>query len=392
MELFKENKVNPVGGCLPILITIPLFVGFFAMLQSTAELRFAPFLWARTFPPPTRSATSSVPRSTSCPAHGRHHGDPDAPHPTPTTDNMQMKIMQFMPIIFTLFCYTFSCALALYSTVNGLFTIVQQLVVNKMKDEPVVWRQPPPVGRPRPREAREERHAQRRIEVGESLAGDFLAPESLKLAPTPTRPMAGHNKWSKVKRLKAVTDSRKGKVFSRISRDITLAAKAGGRRSRQQRPPAHPRPQGPRGQHARRQRRPRHQEGHRRAARRRVRGNHLRGLRPRRRRVHRQATTDNKTRAAQDVRARFSPSTAATSPAPAPSPFSFSTPASSSSRKKSIAEDALMEIALDAGADDVLSSEQGFEVRCAITPSTASPMRSRKRASSPTAPKSPTSP
>src|SRR3954467_9231923 len=40
--------------------------------------------------------------------------------------------------------------------------------------------------------------------------------------------MAGHNKWSKVKRLKAVTDSRKGKVFSRLSRDITLAAKAGG--------------------------------------------------------------------------------------------------------------------------------------------------------------------
>ena len=42
--------------------------------------------------------------------------------------------------------------------------------------------------------------------------------------------MAGHNKWSKVKRLKAVTDSRKGKVFSRLSRDITLAAKAGGDR------------------------------------------------------------------------------------------------------------------------------------------------------------------
>ena len=40
--------------------------------------------------------------------------------------------------------------------------------------------------------------------------------------------MAGHNKWSKVKRLKAVTDARKGKVFSRLSRDITLAAKSGG--------------------------------------------------------------------------------------------------------------------------------------------------------------------
>ena len=54
-------------------------------------------------------------------------------------DPAQAKMMQFMPIIFTLFCYTFSCALSLYSTVNGLFTIIQQLVINRMKDpEPVV--------------------------------------------------------------------------------------------------------------------------------------------------------------------------------------------------------------------------------------------------------------
>ena len=46
MELFKTHRVNPVGGCLPILITIPFFIGFFSMLQSTAELRFAEFLWA----------------------------------------------------------------------------------------------------------------------------------------------------------------------------------------------------------------------------------------------------------------------------------------------------------------------------------------------------------
>src|SRR5258708_38215911 len=46
LKLFKENKVNPVGGCIPVLITIPFFIGFFSMLQSTSELRFAPFLWA----------------------------------------------------------------------------------------------------------------------------------------------------------------------------------------------------------------------------------------------------------------------------------------------------------------------------------------------------------
>jgi YidC/Oxa1 family membrane protein insertase len=47
---------------------------------------------------------------------------------------MQMKMMKFMPYIFMLFCYGFSCALALYSTINGLFTIGQQLVINRMKD------------------------------------------------------------------------------------------------------------------------------------------------------------------------------------------------------------------------------------------------------------------
>jgi len=54
--------------------------------------------------------------------------------PSPSVDNMQMKMMQFMPYVFTLFCYGFSCALALYSTVNGIFTIAQQIVVNRMKE------------------------------------------------------------------------------------------------------------------------------------------------------------------------------------------------------------------------------------------------------------------
>jgi len=54
--------------------------------------------------------------------------------PSPSVDNLQMKMMKLMPYIFTLFCYNFSCALALYSTVNGLFTIGQQIVVNRMKD------------------------------------------------------------------------------------------------------------------------------------------------------------------------------------------------------------------------------------------------------------------
>lgn len=148
MEIFKENKVNPLGGCLPILITIPLFVGFFAMLQSASELRYASFLWA-----PDLSAPDTVARIFGLPLNimpllmGATMVVQMRLTPTPTTDNLQVKMMQFMPIVFTLFCYNFSCALALYSTVNGLFTIIQQLLVNKFsKDDPAPVAAPVVVG------------------------------------------------------------------------------------------------------------------------------------------------------------------------------------------------------------------------------------------------------
>ncbi len=139
MALFKTNKVNPVGGCLPILITIPFFMGFFTMLQSTAELRFSPFLWATDL-----AASDTIGHVFGLPINimpllmGATMVFQMRLTPTPSMDPAQAKMMQFMPIIFTLFCYTFSCALSLYSTVNGLFTILQQLVINRMKDpEPV---------------------------------------------------------------------------------------------------------------------------------------------------------------------------------------------------------------------------------------------------------------
>ena len=135
MELFKTHKVNPVGGCIPILITFPLFVGFFAMLQGAAELRFQSFLWASDL-----SAQDTVAHVFGFPINimpllmGATMFYQMKLTPTPSVDNMQMKMMRFMPLIFTAFCYFFSCALALYSTINGLFTIVQQVVINKMKD------------------------------------------------------------------------------------------------------------------------------------------------------------------------------------------------------------------------------------------------------------------
>lgn len=168
--------------------------------------------------------------------------------------------------------------------------------------------------------------------------------------------MAGHNKWSKVKRLKAVTDARKGKVFSRLSRDITLAAKAGGGdpdanarlrtlllKARESNMPA---------------------DNVDRAIKKGT--GELPGV------VYEdvtyegygpggvafvvKVTTDNKTRSAQDVRSIFAKhgGNLAASGAVA---FQFLHAGQFLIAKDQVTEDRLMEIALDAGADDVITTE-----------------------------------
>ena len=140
MALFKERKVNPVGGCLPQLLTMPFFIGFYSMLSTTAELRYAPFFgWVQDL-----SAPDTLMHIGGIPIHvlplllGATMFFQMKLTPTsPTMDPTQAKMMQFMPVIFTLFCYTLPAALSLYSTTNGLFTIAQTIVINRLKDPPV---------------------------------------------------------------------------------------------------------------------------------------------------------------------------------------------------------------------------------------------------------------
>ena len=145
LRLFKENKVNPVGGCIPILITIPFFIGFFTMLQSASELRFASFLWAHDLSAPDTIYSFGA---VTLPLLGLTHLNVNIMPllmgatmivqmrltPTPTTDPAQQVMFKVMPWIFTLFCYTFASGLALYSTINGLFTIGQQMIINRMPE------------------------------------------------------------------------------------------------------------------------------------------------------------------------------------------------------------------------------------------------------------------
>jgi len=135
MELFKKHRVNPMGGCLPILITLPFFFGFFQMLQSTAELRYAPFLWSADLSAPdTVAHVFGFPINILPLLMGATMIIQMRLTPTPTTDPAQATMFKIMPWIFTFICYNFASGLALYSTINGLFTIGQQMVINRMPE------------------------------------------------------------------------------------------------------------------------------------------------------------------------------------------------------------------------------------------------------------------
>lgn len=135
LRLFKEHKVNPLGGCLPILITIPFFIGFFCMLQSASELRFASFLWARDLSAPdTVAHLFGFPINIMPVLMGATSIIQMRLTPTPTTDNAQATMMRLMPWMMMIFFYNFAAGLALYSTINGLFTIGQQLIINRMPE------------------------------------------------------------------------------------------------------------------------------------------------------------------------------------------------------------------------------------------------------------------
>ncbi len=125
MKLYKEYGVNPFSGCLPMLIQIPIFFGFYAMLGTAIELRNSSFFWVVDLSQPDTIAHVM--------------GFPINILPivmagtmvwqmiiTPKTgDAMQQRIFYFMPIIFLVFCYNYASGLALYWTTQNLFSIVQ---------------------------------------------------------------------------------------------------------------------------------------------------------------------------------------------------------------------------------------------------------------------------
>ena len=139
MKLFKENRVNPAAGCLPIFIQIPIFIGLYYMLRTSSEIRFQSFLWIQDLSiPDTITTLGSFPVNILPLLMGITMFIQMRITPTPSVDNMQQKILMWMPFIFLIFCYNFPAALVLYWTVQNLFTILQQWLTNRKKqlDQP----------------------------------------------------------------------------------------------------------------------------------------------------------------------------------------------------------------------------------------------------------------
>ena len=120
MKLYKEEKVNPMGGCLPILIQMPIFIALYWTFMEAVELRHAPFFgWIH-------DLSAQDPYFIFPLLMGGSMFLLQKMSPTPVADPMQQKVMMFMPVIFTAFFLFFPAGLVLYWLTSNCITLVQQ--------------------------------------------------------------------------------------------------------------------------------------------------------------------------------------------------------------------------------------------------------------------------
>lgn len=124
MELYRKEKVNPLGGCLPILIQMPVFLSLYWVLLESVELRHAPLaLWIRDLS--AMDPYFVLPLLMGASMFFQQKLNPPPPDP------MQAKIFQFMPLVFTVFFLFFPAGLVLYWLVNNLLSMAQQWVITR---------------------------------------------------------------------------------------------------------------------------------------------------------------------------------------------------------------------------------------------------------------------
>ena len=127
MELYKKEKINPLGGCFPILVQMPVFLALYWVLMESVELRQAPFaLWIHDLS--AMDPFFVLPLLMGGSMYFMQKLNPAPPDP------MQAKIMQWMPIVFTFFFLWFPAGLVLYWVCNNLLSMAQQYIINRRID------------------------------------------------------------------------------------------------------------------------------------------------------------------------------------------------------------------------------------------------------------------
>jgi YidC/Oxa1 family membrane protein insertase len=125
MDLYKTEKINPLGGCLPILVQIPVFISLYWVLFESVELRHAPFyLWIRDLSAPDPWYVLPTLMMVSMIVQTKMN-------PTPP-DPVQAKVMMIMPLVFGVMFYFFPSGLVLYWFVNNILSILQQWQISRM--------------------------------------------------------------------------------------------------------------------------------------------------------------------------------------------------------------------------------------------------------------------
>ena len=127
MKLYKTEQVNPFGGCLPLLIQMPVFLAFYYVLMESVELRHAPFFGWIT------DLSVKDPYFVLPIIYGITMWFMQKLNPLPT-DPMQARIMQMLPIIFTIMFLWFPAGMVLYWVTNTILSIAQQYVITKQID------------------------------------------------------------------------------------------------------------------------------------------------------------------------------------------------------------------------------------------------------------------
>ncbi|PCS23279.1 membrane protein insertase YidC [Candidatus Enterovibrio escicola] len=123
MTLYKKEKVNPLGGCLPLVLQMPIFIALYWALMESVELRHAPFiLWIRDLSAPDPYYVLPL-------LMGASMFIIQKMSPSTVTDPIQQKIMNFMPIMFTLFFLWFPAGLVLYWLISNIVTLLQQTLI-----------------------------------------------------------------------------------------------------------------------------------------------------------------------------------------------------------------------------------------------------------------------